>query len=401
MAPPGRPGDAAGPGRRPSRSLIFGITITGILSTTLVAPAIPEIIDDFGVGGSGAGLLIAALTFPGIVVAPVIGLLADRYGRRAVLVPCLAVFGLFGGLGGLMPTFWLLILCRLLQGVGSAGLINLAVVIIGDHWDGTERARMIGHNSAVLTMSIAVLPPVGGLLTDLGGWRLAFAPYWLGLLTAALVGRSLPRSARRQVRMGDQLRDALAVVRRPHVTATIGTGFVVFLLVFGLFLTAMPIYAHEAFGLGAGTRGLLLGLPAIGSTAAALSLGRLNARFGSHRLVTAASLLFVIAFTIIGSVPVLWVTVAAVLVYGLGEGITIPGMQDLVAGAAPGESRGAVVAVWVGSARAGQTVGPLVAGQGVTAAGGQATFLAGAVVAAAMLAGQVVLRRRAPDLAAA
>ena len=86
----------------------------------------------------------------------------------------------------------MLLLCRLLQGVGSAGLINLAVVLIGDHWTGLERARRVGQNAAVLTVSLAVFPPIGGALTQLGGWRLAFAPYAVGFVTAARVWRRLP-----------------------------------------------------------------------------------------------------------------------------------------------------------------------------------------------------------------
>jgi len=147
--------------------LIFAITVTGIMANTMIAPAIPDILDDLGVAQSRAGLLLAAATLPGVVVAPVIGLLADRYGRREVLVPCLAVFGLAGGLSSFAPTFPALIGLRLLQGVGSAGLINLAVVVIADHWKDADRARVIGQNSAVLTVSLAVLPPLGGTLTDL------------------------------------------------------------------------------------------------------------------------------------------------------------------------------------------------------------------------------------------
>src|SRR3546814_1692572 len=88
-------------------------------------------------------------------------ILADRHGRRAVLVPCLASFGLFGLLSALSPSFQVLLVLRLLQGVGGAGLINLAVVIIGDHWSGIDRARLVGQNAAVLTLSLATFPPLG------------------------------------------------------------------------------------------------------------------------------------------------------------------------------------------------------------------------------------------------
>ena len=54
---------------------------------------------------SRAGVFVAAGTLPGIVMAPVIGVLADRFGRRAVLVPCLVAFGVFGLLSALAPTF--------------------------------------------------------------------------------------------------------------------------------------------------------------------------------------------------------------------------------------------------------------------------------------------------------
>ena len=89
----------------PPLPLIFSITITGILANTLVGPAIPDILEAFDQPDSRAGLFVAAGTLPGIVMAPVIGVLADRFGRRAVLVPCLVAFGTFGLLSALAPTF--------------------------------------------------------------------------------------------------------------------------------------------------------------------------------------------------------------------------------------------------------------------------------------------------------
>ena len=77
----------------PPLPLIFSITVTGILANTLVGPAIPDILDAFDQPDSRAGVFVAAGTLPGIVMAPVIGVLADRFGRRAVLVPCLVAFG--------------------------------------------------------------------------------------------------------------------------------------------------------------------------------------------------------------------------------------------------------------------------------------------------------------------
>jgi ACDE family multidrug resistance protein len=377
----------------PPLPLIFSITITGILANTLVGPAIPDILDAFHQPDSRAGLFVSAGTLPGIVMAPVIGVMADRHGRRAVLVPCLVAFGVFGLLSALAPSFEALLALRLLQGVGSAGLINLAVVLIGDHWDGIERARLVGQNAAVLTVSLAVFPPIGGLLTELGGWRLSFAPYGIGLATAALIWRRLdPARPDGNDTLRAQLGGARLAARHRDVLGSTSIGFVIFMLIFGLFLTALPVHLEREFGLGAGARGLVIAAPAITSTIAALRLGRLRARFGAVTIVAGAAVLFTIAFVIIGTAGSLVILVGGAMLYGLGEGIFIPTLQDIVAGAAPASQRGAVVALWVGAARAGQTVGPLAAAGVYGAVGTHATFVVGGALAATLVVAESVGR---------
>jgi len=390
---PDRGGEPASEPARPPLVLVFSITLTGILANTLIVAPLPDILEDFDLSDSSAGLLVAAATLPGIVVAPIIGLLADRFGRRKVLIPCLVAFGVAGAGAAFAPSFGVLLAMRLLQGFGSAGLINLAVVLLGDYWEGSDRARLIGYNAAVLTVSVAVFPAVGGLLAQLGGWRWSFAPYALAVVTAVAVWMLLPvRATPVPVPLSRQVRDAVAVLKLPVVFGAVSFGFVLFVLIFGLFLTAMPILLEDDFGLDAGVRGLILAFPATGSTVAALTLGRTRSRFGARKLLLISSMFFVIGFTTIGLANVLVLLFAGGLLYGLGEGASIPTVQDLVAGAAPEASRGAVVAAWVGAARAGQTLGPLLAGVGLEAMGPSTTFVIGGAVSAVLLVLQLVVR---------
>ncbi len=378
---------------RPPLPLIFSVTVTGILANTLVGPAIPDILDAFHQPDSRAGLFVSAGTLPGIVMAPVIGVLADRHGRRAVLTPCLVAFGVFGLLSGLAPTFESLLVLRLLQGVGSAGLINLAVVLIGDHWDGIDRARLVGQNAAVLTVSLAVFPPIGGLLTELGGWRLSFVPYAIGLATAVLIWRRLdPARPDGGATLRAQLGGARAAARHRDVIGSISIGFVIFLLIFGLFLTALPVHLERQFGLSAGARGLVIAAPALTSTISALRLGRVRARHGAVAVLAGASVLFTVAFVVIGASHTLPVLVGGALLYGVGEGLFIPTLQDVVSGAAPASQRGAVVALWVGAARAGQTVGPLAVAGIYGAVGTGTTFVLGGALASTLIVAEVVGR---------
>ena len=383
--------------QRPPFALILSITLTGIMANTLITPAAPDIVDDLGVGAAAVGPLLAAATFPGIFLAPVIGILSDRYGRREVLLPCLGIFGLAGGLAAFAPTYGVLLALRLLQGVGSAGLINLAVVIIGDHWDGVERTKMIGRNAAALTAAVAVLPPIGGALTALGGWRLSFAPYWIGLVTAVLVATKLPRGTRSDVGLGAQLRATLPFLRSRLVIGTMLVSVVVFALIFGLFLTVIPLYLDDRFGVGAAGRGLFLGVPAITSTLAALSLARVGTRLGALRTQLVAFGLFAMGFAVIGTADALPVLIAGASLYGLGEGLIIPTLQESVTSAAPASSRGSVVALWISFTRSGQTLGPVAASAAYRPVGGPGLFLISAGIGAVLLILQPLIRLPARD----
>lgn len=368
--------------RRPPLAFIFTVTLTGILSNTLVTPAIPDILADFDRSPDAAGMLVAVGSLAGIVMAPIAGFLADRFGRRIVLTITLLIFGLFGGVASLAPTFEILLLARFLQGVGSAALVNLAVVLIGDNWKGAERTKLIGRNSAILTIGLASLPLLSGFLTEAAGWRVTFAIYTVALGTAAAAWIILDgRRPQSPPHVREQFGEALVVLRRPILRASILGGFLVFIAIFGLFLTVLPVHLDEVFGMEAGARGLLISLPAVTATLASFNLGRMRTLTSARTVVIFSSILLIVAYLMIGLTTTVAVVIVAALLYGSSEGFFIPMLQDLNMEDAPDEHRAVVIAVWVGFARLGQTIGPLLAGFTVGLMGTGPTFVAGSGIA--------------------
>lgn len=368
--------------RRPPLAFIFTVTLTGILSNTLVTPAIPDILDEFGRSSSAAGILVAVGSVAGIVMAPIAGFLADRFGRRIVLTVTLTIFGVFGGLAAIAPSFEILLLARFLQGVGSAALVNLAVVLIGDNWTGLDRTRLVGRNSAILTIGLAALPLLSGALTQAAGWRVTFATYTVALGTAAaawiiLDGHRPPAPPH----VKEQFSEALVVLQRPVLRATILAGFLVFVAIFGLFLTVLPIHLSEVFGMEAGSIGVLISVPALTSTIAAFNLGRIRQAVSARTVVVVSALILILAYIMIGLTTTVALVVFAALMYGSSEGFFVPMLQDLTVSDAGDEHRAVVMAVWVGFARLGQTLGPLLAGFSVSLIGTGSTFVAGSGIA--------------------
>ncbi len=370
---------------RPPVGLLYSITLVGILANTMITANIPDILDDLGRGAGSAGPLVSAGALPGVVLAPVIGILADRFGRRPILLPCLVAFGAGALAATVAPTFWTLVAARLLQGVGGAGLINLAIVLIGDNWSGADRTRLIGRNSAVLTAALAVLPTAAGLIAEVGNWRWSIALGLVAFPVAAVAWRRLPDHRPSTGRtLSRQLQDAATLVRQPVMVFVFLAGFVLFLVIFGVFLTALPVHLEDRFGLGPGARGLVLSAFAIGATIVSFNLGPIRSVVPLRPLLVASSFFIALASLGLALAPSLILVVVAVLLYGFGDGSIIPALQDVATSIPPDEQRASVMAVWVSAVRGGQTAGPLGAAALFAATSTETAMLVGAGLFAAV-----------------
>ena len=363
--------------------LIFAVTLTGIMGNSLVSPLLPDILDTFDRSAGSAGPLVAAASMPGIFLAPIIGFAADRWGRRPILTMCLIIFGTGGVLTAIAPNFAVLVATRFLLGIGSAGLINLGVVLIGDHFDGEERTKWIGRNAAMLTVGLAIIPLVSGVIGEFFSWRVATVGYGFGFISAAYAWNTLRNEPTRSPQpLKSQLSGVGTAMKTPVIATTILVGTISFAVVFGVFLTAMPNHLETRFSMTSGWRGFMISVPALSSALVGFNLGRIRKRVNVRWALAASSSAWAIGMLFIGWAQVIPLLLLGTLCYGLGEGALIPNLQEVAMSEAPQEHRGAVVATWVGFARLGQTIGPLLAGAVLSASGAPAVFVAGAVASA-------------------
>jgi len=76
--------------------LIFAITLMAVMGVSSIVPALPDVMEGLDFTPATIGLVVSVFTLPGVILAPVVGVLADRVGRKVVLVPSLFIFGGFG-----------------------------------------------------------------------------------------------------------------------------------------------------------------------------------------------------------------------------------------------------------------------------------------------------------------
>jgi MFS transporter, ACDE family, multidrug resistance protein len=107
--------------------LVFGVTLMAVLGVSSITPTFPVIIEEFNISPQLIGMLITVFTLPGIVITPLLGILAVRFGRKRILIPSMLLFGMAGAACALARDYNLLLFLRFLQGIGAASRGSLNV----------------------------------------------------------------------------------------------------------------------------------------------------------------------------------------------------------------------------------------------------------------------------------
>jgi MFS transporter, ACDE family, multidrug resistance protein len=365
--------------------IIFLVTIVAIMGVSSITPALPLMMRHFGLSEGKVGLLITSFTLPGVLFTPILGIWADRWGRKTVLVPALLLFGLAGTACALVDDFHLLLALRFLQGVGAASLGSINVTLIGDLFTGERRTSAVGLNSGVLSIGTASYPALGGALATFG-WRWPFLLHLLALPIALIVLLRLdspkPRSTQA---LGDYLNGVWRSLKNMQTVALFLSSTLTFIVLYGPYLTFLPLLLDHSFGAHPVMIGLIMSSMSLTNAVTAAAMPRLVGRFSRRCLLAASFCLFAAALPLMCYAPSVWFVFLPALLFGAGMGLNSPQLVELLTGIAPLEYRGAFMSVNGLVLRLGQTLGPLVMG-GVFALGGMsAVFWAGAGIALSML----------------
>lgn len=178
--------------------LLTGLLVA-LLASSIVSTSIPRIVNDLA-GSQATFTWIVTATLLAITVStPIWGKLADLLDRKALVQAALVVFIVGSLLAGAAPESGALIAGRVIQGLGAGGLLTLVQVIMADIISPRERGKYMGLSGAVMTAGSVGGPLLGGVITDLAGWRWNFfasVPIALASLVLIQFTLDLPRKRR-------------------------------------------------------------------------------------------------------------------------------------------------------------------------------------------------------------
>lgn len=352
---------------RRSVGAFAGVTFIMVLGNTMLFPVFPEMREALGLTSRQLAWLVLSISVPSALFAPIGGMLADRVGRRRIILPSLWAYGL-GGLGAGSAALWLsdpfpwMLAGRVLQGLGSGAPMHLTMAMVGDIFQSRERTKALGIVESANSFGKVASPLIGagvGLL----GWFAPFFVYPAAALLASLAiwfwTREPARSPGARESWGGYKQAVLHALERRHVLIAFFSALVVMLLLMGvLFWVADVLPSRER--MSPLVRGVTLALPMLTSAAAALLAQRVGERLGIVRSVLWGLLLMGtagIALPWLGSSALVYLLLA---VFGFGTGTALTGLNTLAISSAPGEYRGAVTAVYGALRSLGAAVAPAV-----------------------------------------
>ena len=198
------------PRRWKALAVILTAGFMTLLDVSIVNTALPSMQRDLHATIGGIQWVVSgyALTFGLVLVTS--GRLGDALGRRRMFLLALAGFVFTSALAGASPNETMLVIGRLLQGVAAGMLTPQNSGLIQDLFRGAERGRAFGMFGAVVGISTAVGPILGGLILaafgDPGGWRWVFyVNVPIGAVAFALALRLLPKTPRRQRKLREEI----------------------------------------------------------------------------------------------------------------------------------------------------------------------------------------------------
>lgn len=383
---------------------VASATLLNPLNSSMISVALPSLGEEFGLSFAGVTWVVSVFYLTSAVAQPVVGRLGDLYGKRRVFFAGISLVAASSLLAPFAPSFLWLVLARAAQAIGSSvfypvgtGLIREAIA--------ERRASALGVLAFFASTSVALGPPLGGLLVHGGGWRLLFfvnLPFLA--FSAVLAGIVMPRDPARGARKRTAPLDLLGILlfavaltatlvfllslsgtfnlyaallatvawalfygqeRRSadplidlsrffsnRVTLAVHAQYVLLNVVFYATFFGMPTFLQEARGLDARAAGLVMLSVAGLSVVSAPVAGRLIDRRGTAPvlLVSALAVLtgVLLLYAVGSGTGIAWIVLALAFL-GLGGGFGNLGLQNALLDRTPKGETGAAFGLFMTS----------------------------------------------------
>lgn len=332
---------------------IIAIAMATVMAGAAISPALGLIAAQFH--DSDPMLIKLVLTIPSLMIIPfsfISSFLTKKISKRSIVLIGLAIY-VFGGVGAQFSnTIEVLLAFRLILGAGVGLVMPLSFTLISDHFQGKERTKMMGYNTAFSNVGGIITMLLAGYLAAFN-WSVPFNVYWLGLVIFVLVFFFLPKNEPLKPRVGENK------PKMPLSVIGIALGACGLMLAYYAVATNMALYLEQSDLGNSKTAGFVMAFSTVGGMITSMTLVSLQTFFKKY-LMPAAVLSMGLAFgllTITHSIPLILLGVCMV---GFGQGIVFPLINVKVLGNVDPRLSDRVISIVSSMIYVGQFLSPVV-----------------------------------------
>jgi len=350
--------------------LLCGAQLMTMIGFSTYGSFIPYYLQEMGVSSYEQALAWTAAFNSGAAIAmmiasPIWGSLADRFGRKMMLVRATAAGAILAALMGLATSPMQLIIIRIAQGA-LCGTMGAAMTLVSTETPEKNLATGVGSLQTAQYVGMAIGPLIGGVLADAAGYRSVF-PIASAFIAAALLGilfgvremhKAKPIRARARVNSPKGIRGVVSQTAILLILALGSTSFALSVLspIIPLYIQSLVTDPNRL----ATIAGAMTSASAVSTAVAALGIGRLADRIGLKKVLVACVTGVALIFIPQGLVNDPWQLLLLRALQGMFIGGILPTANALLAVSTPHENRGTVFGLTASAQSGGNALGPVV-----------------------------------------
>lgn len=348
---------------------LASIPLVMTLGNSMLIPVLPAIEKKLHISSFQVSMLITVYSIVAIVLIPIAGYFSDQFGRKAVIIPSLIISGIGGLLAGLASwkmenPYAIILIARLLQGVGAAGAAPIVMPLVGDMFHNeSDVSEGLGIIETANTLGKVLSPVLGAFLASIV-WFLPFFAFpifcFISIMMMILLVKSPPLKEK-PLAFKKFMKSIKQIFKKEGrwLYAVFIIGCICMFIIFGVlfYLSAMLEDKHQIDGV---KKGVILAIPlgalCLSSFITGKNLGEEKQRM-KWATVAGLFLLSIAIFTLSFSKDI-YVLLSALFASGIGIGIALPSLDALVTQGIEMSKRGTISSIYSSMRFVGVAIGP-------------------------------------------
>ncbi len=348
--------------------VVAGTHFIDVIGNTLLMPFFAlYVTQKFGVGMTQAGIILATNSIAGMIGSTIGGALADRFGRRGVILFGLVASALSGLTLGFVDKFYMFYGLSVFVGLMSSTALPAHQAMIADILPPEKRAEGFGMMRVISNFAWIIGPTIGGFLASYSFLYLFLSDALISIITAVLVFRLLPETkpqprenAETQTLLGTLRGYRVALADRPFGGFILAS--ILMILVYQQMYTSLSVFLRDVHHVGPQFYGLVMSTSAVTVVIFQFATTRIIKKYPPFLMMVAATFFYMIGFSMYGFVATVPLFMLAMVIITVGEMIGMPTSNVLAAHFAPEDMRARYMAVFGLTWTVPAMIGPWAAG---------------------------------------